>query len=216
MYQLDSTVQFGEVANLMLGLPEQGSSWLRYGLELDKWSQEFRLTSKSSGKFEWLLGVFHTREDALQTQYVRLLQLDGTPMPDPFDEMFGVLAVLNMPSEYEETALFANGSWRFSDRFKVDAGLRPARDDQRVSHNVPSGILVPLGNSTGSCSEDVTTCSLAPQFKLSDDVMLYARAATGYQPGGAHVALPGMPPTVDPSMLASYAIGLKSHFAARR
>src|SRR5690606_21814502 len=115
MYQLDSTVQFGEVANLMLGLPEQGSSWVRYGLELDKWSQEFRLTSKSGGRFEWLLGVFHTREDALQTQYVRLLQLDGTPMPAPFDERFGVLAVLNLPREFAQTARCAHASCRCTD-----------------------------------------------------------------------------------------------------
>lgn len=216
MYQLDSTVQFGEFANLVLGLPEPGISSLRYGLELDKLTQEFRLTSKSGGAFEWLVGVFHSREDALQTQHARLLQADGTALPAPLDDMFGVLAVINLPSEYEETALFANGSWRFSDRFKVDAGVRHARNDQWFSQNVPSGVLVAIGNSPGESSEDVTTWSLAPQFELSDDVMVYARAATGYQPGGPNVALPGMPPSVDSSMLASYEVGLKSQFADRR
>src|SRR3546814_9645922 len=34
MYQLDSTIQFGEFANLQLGLPEPGLSRLRYNLEL--------------------------------------------------------------------------------------------------------------------------------------------------------------------------------------
>ncbi|UWX03829.1 TonB-dependent receptor [Pseudoxanthomonas sp. NC8] len=58
--------------------------------------------------------------------------------------------------------------------------------------------------------------SLSPQFKLTDDAMLYARVATGYQPGGPNVAFPGMPSSVDSAMLTSYELGLKSQFADRR
>ena len=214
--QLDATIQFGEVANLMLGLPEPGSSGLRYDFDLDKITQEFRLTSKSGGAFEWMVGVFYTEEDALQSQFVWLEQLDGTPLPAPYDTMFGTLALLNMPSTYEELAVFANGSWRVGDRFKIDAGLRQARNEQWFSQNSDAGLLVPIGDFPGESSEDVFTWSLSPQFKLNDDAMVYLRAATGYQPGGPNVALPGMPPTVDSSMLASYEIGLKSAFADQR
>ncbi|WP_417471708.1 TonB-dependent receptor [Luteimonas mephitis] len=216
MYQLDSSIQFGEFANLQLGLPEPGQSSIRYTLDLDKWTQEFRLSSKSGGRFEWQVGVFHTREDAMQRQYVRLLQGDGSALPAPLDDMFGVLAVVELPSDYKETALFANGSWRIGDRFKIDAGVRQARNDQWFSQNVPSGVLVPLGDVPGESDEDVFTWSLSPQFQVSDDVMVYARAATGYQPGGPNVALPGMPSSVDSSMLSSYEVGLKSQFADRR
>src|SRR3546814_8213545 len=92
MYQLASTIQFGEFANLQLGLPELGLSRLRYNLELEKLTQEFRLSSKSGGRFEWLVGVFHTHEDAIQSQRVRLMQGDGSPLPAPLDDMFGILA----------------------------------------------------------------------------------------------------------------------------
>ncbi len=214
--QLDATIQFGEVANLLLGLPEPGSSGLRYDFDLDKITQEFRLTSKSGGAFEWMVGVFYTEEDALQSQYAWLQQLDGSPLPAPYDELYGTLALLNMPSTYEELAVFANGSWRLGERFKVDAGLRQARNEQWFSQNGDAGILVPIGDFPGESSEDVFTWSLSPQFQLDDDAMVYARAATGYQPGGPNVALPGMPPTVDSSMLASYELGLKSQFADQR
>ncbi|HEY9541858.1 MAG TPA: TonB-dependent receptor, partial [Luteimonas sp.] len=216
MYQLDSTIQFGEFANLQLGLPEPGLSRLRYNLELEKLTQEFRLSSKSGGRFEWLVGVFHTHEDAIQSQRVRLMQGDGSPLPAPLDDMFGILAVIDLPSDYKETALFANGSWRVTDRFKINAGVRQARNDQWFSQNVPEGVLVALGESPGESEEDVFTWSLSPQFELSEDVMVYARAATGYQPGGPNVALPGMPSSVDSSMLSSYEVGLKSQFADRR
>lgn len=214
--QIDATVQFGEVANALLGLPAPGSSFARYEFALDKLTQEFRFSSKSGGRFEWMTGVFYTREDALQTQFVPLRQLDGTPLDAPFDALFGTLAYLELPSIYEELAVFANGSLRFGERFKIDAGVRQARNEQSFSQNVTAGILVPLGESPGESSEDVFTWSLSPQFQLSRDVMAYARVATGYQAGGPNVALLGVPPQVDSSMLTSYEVGVKSQFADRR
>src|SRR3546814_1894074 len=127
MYKLESSGQFGEFENLQLGLPEPGLSTVRYNLELDKLTQEFRPTSKSGGRFEWLVGVFHTKEDAIQSQRVRLLQGDGSPLPAPLDDMFGILAVIELPSEYKETALFANGSWRVTDRFKIRSERKSTR-----------------------------------------------------------------------------------------
>ena len=214
--QIDSTVQFGEVADLLLGLPEPGSSFVRYTYDMEKITQEFRLQSKGGGTFEWMVGAFYTTEDALQSQFAWLGQRDGTALPAPFDDMFGTLAIIDLPSTYKEYALFANGSWRFGERFKLDAGVRQARNEQWFSQNVPAGILAPIADTPGESSEDVFTWSVAPQFTLSDNVMLYARVATGYQPGGPNVALAGVPPQVDSSMLDSYEVGLKSQFADRR
>ena len=216
MTQTDSTIQFGEVANLLLGLPDPGSSFVRYDFDLDKITQELRLSSKSGGAFEWLLGVFYTKEDAVQSQLAALRQRDGSPLPAPYDQTYATLTFLGMPSTYKEFAVFANGAWRIGERFKIDAGVRQARNEQWFSQNVSEGILVPLGDTPGESEEDVFTWSLSPQVKLGEDSMLYARVATGYQPGGPNVALPGIPPKVDSSMLTSYELGLKSQFADRR
>jgi iron complex outermembrane recepter protein len=214
--QIDSTVQFGQVANLLLGLPAPGSSYVRYEFDLDKLSQEVRLTSKGGGAFEWMVGVFYTEEDAMQAQLAWLGQLDGSDLPPPYDAMFSTLALIELPSTYKELAVFANGSWRIGDRFKIDAGIRQASNDQWFSQNVPAGILAPIGESPGESSEDVFTWSLSPQYKLSEQAMVYARVATGYQPGGPNVALPGMPPTVDSSMLDSFELGIKAQSAGGR
>ena len=129
---------------------------------------------------------------------------------------FTTLANLALPSTYKEYAVFANGSWRIGERFKIDAGVRQARNEQWFSQNVSEGILVPIADTPGESSEDVFTWSLSPQFKLGEDSMVYARIATGYQPGGPNVALEGIPPQVDSSMLSSYELGLKSQFADQR
>ncbi|MDH5823321.1 TonB-dependent receptor [Luteimonas sp. RD2P54] len=214
--QLDATIPYGEVANLLLGLPEAGASTVVNELELDKFTQEFRLTSKAGGPFEWMVGAFYTKEDGVQRQFASLSQLDGSPLPPPLDAVAGTLAVIHLPSEYEEMALFANGSWRVTDRLTLDAGVRQARNDQQFVQDVTEGILAPIERTPGESSEDVFTWSLSPKFQLADDVMLYAKAATGYQPGGPNAVFGNAPPSVDSSMLTSYELGLKSQFADQR
>lgn len=212
----DTTVQFGEVANLLLGLPEPGASNFDIGLDLDKFTQEFRLVSKANGSFEWMAGVFYTKEDAVQTQLAQLYQLDGSPLPAPFDSIAGTLTLLTIPSTYEETAFFANGSYKFNDVFKIDAGIRYAENDQDFSQNVTEGILLDIGTTSNSSSENVFTWSVSPQVKLSEEAMIYARVATGYQPGGPNVLVQGLPSQVDSSTLTNYELGLKSQLFDNR
>lgn len=212
----DTTVQFGEVANLLLGLPEPGASNFDIGLDLDKFTQEFRLVSKANGSFEWMAGVFYTKEDAVQTQLAQLYQLDGSPLPAPFDSIAGTLTLLTIQSTYEETAFFANGSYKFNDVFKIDAGIRYAENDQDFSQNVTEGILLDIGTTSNSSSENVFTWSVSPQVKLSEEAMIYARVATGYQPGGPNVLVQGLPSQVDSSTLTNYELGLKSQLFDNR
>lgn len=215
-FRADSTVEYGQFTNLGLGLPDPGSAYFDNVLSLEKFTQEFRLTSKSGSPFEWLVGAFHTRESGNNTQFIALNQLDGSPLPAPYDGIAGTLAYLEIPTEYRETALFANASYRFTERFRIGAGVRYAENDQDFSQNVSEGILLPIANTDNSSSEDVFTWSVSPQFQLDDDRMLYAKVATGYQPGGPNVVLPGIPPAVDSSTLTSYELGMKGLFADKR
>jgi outer membrane receptor protein involved in Fe transport len=209
----DSTVPYGEVANLLLGLPDPGSSYFDNRLDLKKFTQEFRLTSSGDGPLQWILGAFYSDEDGDNSQFVALNQLDGSPLPAPFDDIAGTLAYLEIPTSYKETAVFANVDYAFNDLFTLGAGVRYADNRQRFSQNVTEGILLPLQESPNRSDESVFTWSLTPQFRLAEDTLLYGKVATGYQPGGPNVLLPGIPPQVDSSMLTSYEIGLKTEFA---
>ena len=60
------------------------------------------------------------------------------------------------------------------------------------------------------------TWSVSPQFKLSEEAMIYARVATGYQPGGPNVLVQGLPSQVDSSTLTNYELGLKSQLFDNR
>lgn len=209
----DATLTFGEVANLLLGLPEPGSANFDNGLDLKKFTQEFRLTSMGDGPLRWQVGAFYSDEEGDNYQEILLNQLDGSPLPAPFDGIAGTLAYLELPTEYREVAFFANADYAFNDVFTLGAGVRYAENRQEFSQNVTEGILLPLQESPNSSKEDVFTWSLTPQFSLGEDSLLYAKIATGYQPGGPNVLLPGIPPQVDSSMLTSYELGLKTQFA---
>src|SRR5690606_38571898 len=74
----------------------------------------------------------------------------------------------------------------------------------------------PLGVQDNSSSEDVFTWSITPQFQITPDSMVYAKASAGYQPGGPNVVAVGLPSAVDSSTLTSYELGWKSAFDGGR
>jgi iron complex outermembrane recepter protein len=202
----DVTLSYGQVP-LLFGAGPAGLSGFDARLHLKKFNQELRLTSKGDGPFLWQLGAFYTIEDGDQAQSIFLNQLDGTPYPG-----LALLADLSLPSTYEEEAVFGNATYKFTDRLSLGAGLRYSHNDQTFSQNFTGGALIPLGISPGSSSEEVINFMVTPELKLWKDGLLYARIATGYQPGGPNIALPGVPPSVASSSLLSYEAGLKSEY----
>jgi iron complex outermembrane recepter protein len=169
-----------------------------------KWTEEVRLTSQASDRFEWMVGFFYTEEDNTQSQIVRALDASGEPLPgiDPF-------ATVGLPNTYKEHAVFGNATWKLSDLFHLTGGLRWARNDQTFSQitQIPLAGLDISGD--GTSSEEVVTYSISPQVNLGRDTMVYARVATGYRPGGPNVALPGFPTTVGSERVTSYEAGIK-------
>ncbi|MGI9087516.1 MAG: TonB-dependent receptor [Chthoniobacterales bacterium] len=206
---LDVTRSYGQYPTF-LGKPA-GIAGFDLGLTLKKFTQELRLTSRADGAFLWQLGAFYTYEDGNQTQFLPLSQLDGTPYPG-----LAVLADLSLPSTYEEEAVFANATYKFTHWFSLGAGLRYSHNDQTFSQNFTGGALIPHFIRPGGSSEDIVNFLVTPEFKLWKDGLLYARIASGYQPGGPNVALPGVPPAVASSTLVSYEAGLKSDFVDQR
>jgi outer membrane receptor protein involved in Fe transport len=176
-------------------------------ITLEKWTEEVRLTSTSGGRFEWLAGFFYTSEEALNGQLVFALDQNLVPIPP-----LNPLAIVAIPSTYEEYALFGNATFRLTDQFWISGGLRWAHNDQTF-RQVSSGAIVPPADRPGESSEDVWTWSVSPQYHFTDDTMAYARVATGYRPGGPNVVVPGLPATVDADTLVNYELGLKTRLA---
>src|SRR6478672_1598004 len=151
----DVTVLYG---GLLAGAGLPGSSYLHQTLDMNQFTQEFRLQSKTGERFEWLLGAFYDHEDGDNHQFVPLNQLDGSPLPAPFDSILGVLGQISIPSTYKETAVFGDASYKFTDRFKIGAGVRFSRNEQTFVQDA-SGPLLINGVFPNASSENVFTWS---------------------------------------------------------
>jgi iron complex outermembrane receptor protein len=213
--RVDATTTYGD-APMLLGFPFTSLAYFDLTLNLDKFTQELRLTSsKPDGVFQWQIGGFFTYERAANAQSVFLTQLNGKPFTGP-EAILNTLVVLEIPSTYTEYAGFANATYNFTDRLSLSAGLRGSHNEQDFSENVTAGILLPIANTPGSSDETVIDFMVSPKFKIDNTKMVYVRIATGYQPGGPNVALLGVPPTVASTTVISYEGGLKSEFFDRR
>jgi iron complex outermembrane receptor protein len=183
-----------------------GSATSFIDITLNKFTQEIRLASKESGALQWRIGGFYTDERVRNDQGVTVFNPNGSQIAglNPF------LTVV-FPSKYREEAVFGDATYKFSDQFDINAGLRWSSNNQTFFQDlggpaVGGGHLLRNAQSSG----DVTTWSVSPRWRPDPNLMIYGRVATGYRPGGPNVALPGVPPSYLSDTLTNYEVGLKT------
>lgn len=196
------------------GSPAGSQARIYYSAETEKFSQELRLASSSaSGRVDWLVGGFYTDEDATIFQDLKAFSPTGSVIGD----------VVIFPNQYglQEKAVFGSVTYHFTDRFNVEVGGRYGRNEQTslASQTVAPAAQPLFGPSTVGdllrSAESATTWLVSPQFRISDDVMVYARAATGYRAGGPNIAA-APNPTFASDSVANYELGVKGRFLDRR
>ncbi|MDC7685176.1 TonB-dependent receptor [Asticcacaulis sp. BYS171W] len=148
-----------------------------YDIDVNQYSQEFRLASPAGGPFDWQVGAFYLRED-LSSNLHFLFYKDATAffLTGQLPANLLLPAVLN-DVDYakhgkvgtKSSAVFGQGTWHITDRFDVTAGLRYTSEDKRVTV---------VGSATGGAP---LTASLAS-----------ARAAVLASFGGTSAALGGI------------------------
>jgi iron complex outermembrane receptor protein len=193
------------------------SAILDQNTETDKFTQEFRLVSPDSDRFEWLLGAYYTDEDSLIHQsFVAVEPGTNTPVAG-----IPLYAELSIPSTYEELALFGNATWHVTDRFDLSFGARWSDNDQSadqfVTIRLPEALIGPPGFievnfEDLNSSESPVTWSFSPRYEFSDTTSAYLRVATGFRPGGPNALPPdsGAPATYDSDELTNYELGIRT------
>lgn len=199
----DASYTYG-VAFPFFGVPA-GESQYAYLLHLRKYTQELRLESIRGAKLEWLGGFFATYEDSHNCQSPSALTLAGVPIPG-----LNPLFAANLPSTYTEYAGFGDLTYHFTDAFSVLGGVRYSHNQQKFSEIGGGAILPPVSLLDQRSSEGVATYSVGAKYRFTPRVMAYIRVATGYQPGGPNLSLPGVPSTFKSDTLTNYEVGFKS------
>lgn len=176
-----------------------------------KFTQEIRFAAPIGERLEWLLGAFYTRERSDPDGDV--LAVDAAT-----GNLVGTWVEQARTHKYEEYALFGNLTVHLSDRFDVQIGGRESRNQQSYAE-IASGPYLPFFAGVPSPavtpetdSQDTSfTYLVTPRFKISQDLMVYARFASGFRPGGSNPgATAGIPATYDPDRTLNYEAGIKA------
>jgi iron complex outermembrane recepter protein len=159
-------------------------------VDMNKFTQEIRLSSRPSDRLEWQVGGYYTRETGALIEHLNAMNIPGgTPFSLPS------LEIPIIASTYKEWAGFGNLTYHFNSQFDIQAGGRYSSNEQTASESVTGLLVQPQIFSTPS-SGHVFTYSVAPRWHVDADTMVYARVATGYRPGGPNALPPLAPPDV--------------------
>lgn len=173
----------------------------------DKSTQELRLTSPTSERFEWIVGGFYSLEDGFNVQ-----ELVSVPAEPNFFKG-------EIPTEYEELAVFATGTYYLTRDVDASVGVRYS-DNSMTVESIAVGPLT-QGLPLNTSEDEVTTLLFNVRYRPTQNVSLYARVASGYRPGGANLVgldvngNPLAPPTFEADELWNYELGVKGQ-AGRR
>lgn len=180
-----------------------------FNLEQDQFSQELQLGGQSfDGRLDWLTGLFYYEEDASTDVMIDAFELASI--------IIGNDLSLNLleGAKAESYAVFGQGTYSFTDRFSLTAGLRYTKDEKEVSRSrstINTGqVVVPFG--VRSDSWDDVSGRLGLEYKWTDDVMTYVSVAKGYKSGGINGRSTSDVEFVpfDPETVLTYEAGVRS------
>lgn len=207
-------------------------------LDTDKVSQEIHLASPTGGFVEYLVGGFYNKLHArqIQAQWATL----GTPLYDangtPLQTLYaltgaaGVDANASLFDANNETiAAFGQLKFNFTPALNLTLGGRYTHDNnsqsldfitvnaQAIAGYTPTfvGSSAAPAIDFGRVKGDNFSYRIAPQWQVSDNVMLYASYSTGYKPAGIAFVGNKYAPYKDETVKA-WEAGIKSEWFGRR
>jgi iron complex outermembrane recepter protein len=209
LHSTDYTSEFVPLIAATYGAGVTGS-YSRDWDAIDKVTQEIRLSSSIGHRFDWLVGAYYTHESEKLFQ-----DLDGVNAATGQIVAPGYFSasLAGGHDSFEEYAAFANLTYHFTDQFDIQVGGR--EDDFR--YGIAETFVVFGGPPAGTPAQTATarpfTYLITPRFKVSDDLMVYARFASGFRPGSPNsLDLPGVPREQTPDTTKSSEVGLKADF----
>jgi len=173
-------------------------------------TQEFKLVSNDSdGKIDWLIGAFYMDQDTsvYQLSYNPGMNLFKNACRDTGDVVCtvggfyggfwprfyaGDLSEIDFEyirdTSYEETAVYGELTYHFTDSIRVTGGLRWFSND--IVNDVILGFPLPPGSTSPAApqstdSDNDVLVKLNVSWDINDSMMLYAIYSEGYRHGGA-------------------------------
>ncbi len=178
-------------------------------LHTSKFSQEFRWASPTGQFFEYLGGVFYNKLIADQTQLQWATAQVLGQAPTGILKTPQLLVSTTSPggnpgntalfmARNQTAAVFGQIKFNLTEKFNIAFGGRYTYDHNTQSLSFPfvssvgyTGVVNPFVGATvtpyqpeGAVTGHNFSYRIAPQYKVADNLMVYATYSTGYKPGG--------------------------------
>ncbi|MEW7848478.1 TonB-dependent receptor [Massilia aurea] len=175
-----------------------------YISNLDQYTQEFRLESQNEGPFNWQTGVYFFDEDV-------------TGGSDNFDSTtYARTSRLVSTQKNEAWAAFASASYNLTPDWTIRGGVRYTKDEKEF-RTIEATNVAQIGPSSVETSQNKVNWDLSATYKLTPDVNVYGRAATGFRAPSIAAASAAVPITVaDAETIKSVELGIKADLFERR
>ncbi len=179
-------------------------------------SQEFTLGGDSfDDKLNWITGLYYLNEE-------------GTQVYSP--SAAGTAINENITTETNSYAVFAEGTWAFTDKLSATLGGRYTRDEKEYTNNCvqasigfsPFPVCADTTGTPGDWTSDLNktfsefTPRLLAQYDFTDNIMAYGSLSSGFQAGGFQTLCFGAQSCTDniydPQTVDSAEIGSKMDF----
>jgi iron complex outermembrane receptor protein len=188
--------------------PAVASTIQQIGLLADRddrvFTEEMRLSSNSSGPFNYLVGAYYRYYTVDSTGGFPTVPVVQPPLSDTGGSALD-----------RSWATFAEVRYAVTDRFQILGGLRHFEDNQS-STTSNTGLLSPPGPQPPSGTFVSNSPRLNLSYKISTDALIYANAAKGFRSGGTNGAPNNGHPTFGPETLWTYTLGTKEEWFEHR
>jgi iron complex outermembrane receptor protein len=158
-------------------------------------SHELRISGNLTDRIDGVAGIYFFSSDYSLTQIENFLQL-------PIDKDTGQKA--------DSQAFFAQANYTLSEAWRITGGVRVTRDEKEFRTLSQFG-----GFDVRGLEEDwsETTYRLGTDYRINDDMMVYASFASGYKAGGFNGRAGSLAQAIapyDPETVDTYEVGIKS------
>jgi iron complex outermembrane recepter protein len=199
------------------------SAFITFDNQYKGLSHETRLTSKGSGPFSWIAGLYHTKQDRNLrfSEFLpgmdRYIGLNRTRAGGLVDEGYRE----NLGSEYEETALYGEGTFKVTPAWNVTVGARTFKyEDTAIAQIRDYSFDLTNNNLRFTRSEDGKSFfKFNTSYQFNDDFLGYFTASQGFRRGGTNgfknfggKTLAESAREYEPDSTNNYELGIKGYF----
>ncbi|MBJ7437461.1 MAG: TonB-dependent receptor [Sphingopyxis sp.] len=216
----DLTGASGSPNNVLLGPATNGFTFKITDAVREKptqYTQEIRLISPSGDDFEWIAGLFVSKEKNSRTEGFNFPALGRTDrLPSVSDSI--------QTSDGLAYAAYAQASYRLAPALKITGGARYSYERKKITSQaiIRSGLPLLLQGYPQVAAKDSWrnfSWKLIADYELRRDLLAYASVSTGFKSGGftgtASTALTATTP-FDPEKAVNYELGTKAQLFDRR